>query len=213
MTGRHQEASNPPAPPFAKGGQGGLLFAWEAAPRSAAARWTRRLLAAAVSGFLFLLPLFGWLAAEPTPYRDPGGLFTFTPPDGWPADDSGHMGPGLVAKGPADAAGVESLIHLTHEGAGKVPLDVRWQTLLGQMRFDFERLRYLSLEEHEEATPPYMQALYSYRRGEQEIVSLSRMVLAGGRFYHLTAVASADSFTGLHPTFLAAFDTLRIEKP
>jgi hypothetical protein len=35
---------------------------------------------------LFLLPLLGWLAAEPTPYRDPQGAFTFTPPDGWVAD-------------------------------------------------------------------------------------------------------------------------------
>ena len=192
--------------------QGGLWFDGSE-PGSRTGRWVKRLLATLVCLGLFLLPLFGWLAAEPTPYRDPAGLFTFTPPDGWPADDSGHMGPGLVAKGPADTAGIEPLIHLTHEGAGKVPLDVRWQTLLGQMRFDFERLRYLSLEEHEEATPPYMQALYSYRRGEQEIVSLSRLVLAGGRFYHLTAVASADSFTELHPTFLAAFDTLRIGKP
>jgi hypothetical protein len=193
--------------------QGGLLFAWQAAPRSAAARWTRRLLAAAVFGFLFLLPLFGWLAAEPTPYRDPGGLFAFTPPEGWATDDSGHMGPGLVAQGPADAAGVTPLIHLTHEAAGIVTLDVRWQTLLGQMRFDFERLRYLSLEEHEEAKPPYMQALYSYGRADQEFVALSRLVLSGGRFYHLTAVAPAEAFTPLHPVFLAAFDTLRIGKP
>jgi hypothetical protein len=189
-----------------------MLFTWETPPRSAAARWTRRLLSAAVFGFLFLLPLFGWLAAEPTPYRDPAGLFAFTPPEGWSTDDSGHMGPGLVAKGPADASGTEPLIHLTHEAAGIVTIDVRWATLLGQMRFDFERLRYLSLEEHEEARPPYMQALYSYARGEQEFVSLSRLVLAGGRFYHLTAVAPAEAFTALHPTFLAAFDTLRIEK-
>jgi hypothetical protein len=193
-------------------GQGGLLFAWEGAPRSTAVRWSRRLLAAAVCLGLFLLPFFGWLAAEPTPYRDPGGLFAFSPPEGWSTDDSGHMGPGLVATGPADAAGAEPLIHLTHEAAGIVTLDVRWQTLLGQMRFDFERLRYLSLEEHEEAKPPYMQALYSYNRGSQELVSLSRLVLSGGRFYHLTAVATADSFEALHPTFLAAFDTLKIGK-
>ena len=185
-------------------------FAPEGPPRSATSRWTRRLLATLLCGGLFLLPLFGWLAAEPTPYRDPAGFFAFTPPDGWTTDDSGHMGPGLVAKGPADAAGAEPLIHLTHEAAGIVTLEVRWQTLLGQMRFDFERLRYLSLEEHEEAKPPYAQALYSYWRGEQELVSLSRLVLAGGRFYHLTAVAPAEVFTSLHPTFLAAFDTLRI---
>jgi hypothetical protein len=78
------------------------------------------------------------------------------------------------------------------------------------MRFDLERVRYLSLEEHEEAAPPYMQALYSFRRGEQEFVALSRLVLSGGRFYHVTAVAPAEVFTSLHPTFLASFDTLRI---
>ena len=101
--------------------------------QSALGRWSKRLLAALVCGGLFLLPFFGWLAAEPTPYSDPAGHFTITPPDGWSTDDSGHMGPGLVAKGPADAAGAEPLIHLTHEAAGIVTLEVRWQTLLGQI--------------------------------------------------------------------------------
>jgi hypothetical protein len=177
---------------------------------SGATRWLRRLSAAALCLGLFLLPLFGWIAAEPTPYRDPGGLFAFTPPDGWSVDDSGHMGPGLVAKGPADAAGDEPLIHLTHEPAGKVPLDVRWQTLLGQMRFDYDRMRYLSLEEHEEAKPPYMQALYSYTSGGKEMVALTRVVLAQDRFFQITAVAAADDFEGLHQTFLAALETLRV---
>jgi hypothetical protein len=173
----------------------------------------KRFCTALVLGGLFLLPFFGWLAAEPTPYRDPQGLFAVTPPDGWATDDSGHMGPGLIAKGPADPDGEEPpLIHLTHEAAGIVTLDVRWQTLLGQMRFDQERLRYLSIEEHEEATPPYSQALYSYQRAGKEYVALTRLVLAGGRFYELTAVAPEAHFAGLHPTFLAAFDTLRVEK-
>ena len=190
--------------------QGGVLFSAAGQGSGPLGRWLRRLLAAALSVGLFLLPLFGWLAAEPTPYRDPGGLFSFTPPEGWATDDSGHMGPGLVAKGPAGAGGAEPLIHLTHEPAGIVTLDVRWATLLGQMRFDLERLRYLSLEEHEDAKPPYAQALYSYWRGEQEFVSLSRLVLANERFYHLTAVAPAEVFTSLHPVFLACFDTFRV---
>ncbi|HEY5999850.1 MAG TPA: hypothetical protein VI078_11215 [bacterium] len=189
--------------------QAEFRFASDAPETSAAGRWLKRLLAAAVCLGLFLLPLFGWIAAEPTPYRDPAGVFAFTPPDGWSVDDSGHMGPGLVAKGPASASGAEPLIHLTHEPAGRVPLDVRWQTLLGQMRFDFERLRYLSLEEHEEAKPPYMQGLYSYTSGDKEMVALTRVVLAEGRFFQLTGVATADDFEGLHQTFLAAFDTLR----
>lgn len=187
----------------------GLLFAAEGQPQSAAVRWSKRLLAALVSVGLFLLPLFGWLAAEPTPYRDPAGHFSLTPPDGWSTDDSGHMGPGLVAKGPADASGVEPLIHLTHEPAGIVTLDVRWQTLLGQMRFDQERLKYLSIEEHPEATPPYAQALYAYQRGPQQFVALTRLVLADGRFFQITGAASEAVFPDLHPAFLAAFDSLR----
>jgi len=169
----------------------------------------RRLAAALLGGGLFLLPFFGWLAAEPTPYREPQGLFTISLPEGWSADDSGHMGPGLVAKGTPAADGVVPLIHLTHEAAGIVTLELRWQTLLGQMRYDYERLRYLSLEEHEGATPPYAQALYSYRRGDQDLVALTRLVLAGGRFFQMTAVASADVFAELHPAFLAAFDSFR----
>ena len=78
------------------------------------------------------------------------------------------MGPGLVAKGPAGAAGNEPLIHLTHEPAGIVTLEVRWQTLLGQMRFDNERMRFITTPvEHPEASPPYAQSMYLYRRGTQ----------------------------------------------
>ena len=146
-------------------------------------------------------------AAETVPYREPQGAFSFTPPPGWLTDDSGHMGPGLVAKGPA-VEGSEPLINLTHEKAGIVTLDVRWTTLLGQMRFDYEKLRYLSLEDHEEATPPWSQALYSYQRGEQAFVSLTRLVLANGRFYLMTAVAPDAAFAELHPAFLASFDSL-----
>jgi hypothetical protein len=169
----------------------------------------KRVAAALLGGGLFLLPFFGWLAAEPTPWVDPGGVFSFTPPDGWSTDDSGYMGPGLVARGPAEGAGAAPLIHLTHEAAGIVTLDVRWQTLLGQMRFDYEALRYLSIEEHEGATPPYAQALYSYRRGPQEFVALTRLVRAEGRFFQITAVTPEAVFAGLHPVFLAAFDSFR----
>ena len=134
--------------------QGGLLFAGEVGPKSALGRWAKRLCSALVFGGLFLLPFFGWLAAEPTPYVDPAGLFTLTPPDGWSTDDSGHMGPGLVAKGPAGAAGSEPLIHLTHEPAGIVTHEVRWQTLLGQLRFDNERLRFITIADRQEERPP-----------------------------------------------------------
>lgn len=173
----------------------------------------KRLAAALLGGGLFLLPFFGWLAAEPTPYRDPQGLYSFTPPEAWSVDDSGHMGPGLVAKGPTDAGGEEPLIHLTHEAAGIVTLEVRWQTLLGQMRFDMERVKYISLEEHLAETPPYAQALYAYQRGPQQFVALTRLVLAGGRFYQVTATAPEAVFPPLHAVFLASFDTFRVGAP
>ncbi|MHB8834894.1 MAG: hypothetical protein ACYC9Y_04210 [Candidatus Methylomirabilia bacterium] len=187
----------------------GMLFAWEAPPQSALGRWTRRLSAALVFGGLFLLPFFGWLAAEPTPYSDPAGFFSFTPPEGWSTDDSGHMGPGLVAKGSADAAGAEPLIHLTHEGAGIVTLEVRWQTLLGQLRFDNERVRFLAIEEHPDANPPYAQSIYLFQRGDQGYQALTRLVLAKGRFYQMTFAGTEEEFERFYPALVAAFDSLR----
>jgi len=172
-------------------------------------RGLTRFLTALVCGGLFLLPFFGWLAAEPTPYADPAGLFTFTPPDGWSADDSGHMGPGLVAKGPADAAGTEPLIHLTHEPAGIVTLEVRWQTLLGQLRFDSERVRFLAIAEHPDADPPYAQSVYLFQRGGQSYQALIRLVLAKGRFYQMTFAGTEEEFELLYPTLIASFDSLR----
>jgi hypothetical protein len=173
-------------------------------------RWTKRLLATLAGVGLFLLPLFGWLAAEPTPYRDPDGLFSITPPDGWSTDDSGHMGPGLVAKGPPDASGAEPLIHLTHEPAGKMTLEVRWQTLVGQMRFDNERMRFMTLEEHPEADPPYAQTMYLFHRGGQGYHALTGLVLAGGRFYQITATVPESDFDLLYPALVASFDSLRV---
>jgi len=189
--------------------QGGMLFAWETTPRSALGRWSRRLFCALSVGGLFLLPFFGWLAAEPTPYVDPAGLFTFTPPDGWSADDSGHMGPGLVAKGPANASGAEPLIHLMHEAAGIVTLEVRWQTLLGQLRFDSERVRFLAIAEHPDAVPPYAQAVYLFQRGGQGYQALIRLVLAKGRFYQMTFAGTEEDFEALYPALTASFDSLR----
>jgi len=192
---------------------GGMLFAWEEAPQSALGRWTRRLFSALVFGGLFLLPFFGWLAAEPSPYHEPGGRFTITLPEGWSTDDSGHMGPGLVAKGPAGAAGVEPLIHLTHEPAGIVTHEVRWQTLLGQMRFDYERLKFLAIKEEPDADPVSGQTVYVYRRGNQSYQAVTRLVLARGRFYQMTATAPEVEFYDLYPALIAAFDSLQIGNP
>jgi len=187
-----------------------MLFAWEDQPKSACGRWAKRLLSVLIFSGFFLLPFFGWLAAEPTPYNDPAGLYRFTPPDGWLTDDSGHMGPGLVAKGPAGAAGVEPLIHLTHEPAGIVTHEVRWQTLLGQLRFDNERLKFLAINEQPNADPVFGQTVYVYQRGNQSYQVVTRLVLAKGRFYEMTAVAPESEFFDLYPAFVAAFDSLRI---
>jgi len=190
----------------------GMLFAWEATPKSALGRWSKRLFAALTFGGLFLLPFFGWLAAEATPYSDPAGYFTITPPDGWSTDNSEHMGPGLVAKGPADGAGNEPLIHLTHEAAGIVTLEVRWQTLLGQMRFDNERVRFLAIAEHPDEVPPYAQSVYLFQRGGKSYQALIRLVLARGRFYQMTFAGTEEDFELLYPTVVAAFDSLRSGK-
>jgi hypothetical protein len=186
-----------------------MLFAWEAAPKSALGRWSKRLLSALTFGGLFLLPFFGWLAAEPTPYADPAGHFSITPPEGWATDDSGHMGPGLVAKGPAGPAGVEPLIHLTHEPAGIVTHEVRWQTLLGQMRFDYERLKFLAIKEQPDADPVFGQTVYVYQRGNLSYQAVTRLVLAKGRFYEMTAAAPESEFFDLYPALIASFDSLR----
>lgn len=192
--------------------QGGLLFAGEGAPQSALGRWTKRLLVALTLVGLFLLPLFGWLAAEPAPYSDPAGYFSFEPPPGWTTDDSGHMGPGLVAKGPADASGSEPVLHLMHEAAGIVTLEVRWQTLLGQMRFENDRLKFLAIEEHPDAVPPYAQSVYVFRRGDQDYQALTRLVLAKNRFFQMTAAAPERDFDVLYPALVAAFDSLKTGK-
>jgi hypothetical protein len=186
-----------------------MLFAWESEPQSALGRWAKRAFSALVFGGLFLLPFFAYLAAEPTPYRDPAGQFSLTPPEGWATDDSGHMGAGLVAKGPADAAGAEPLLHLTYEPAGIVTLEVRWQTLLGQLRFDSERVKFLAIEEHPDATPPYAQAAYTYTRGDLKFRALTRLLLARGQFYQMTAAAPEAGFEALQPALVAAFDSLR----
>jgi hypothetical protein len=186
-----------------------MLFAWESEPRSALGRWSKRLCSALVFGSLFLLPLFAYLAAEPTPYRDPGGKFSITVPEGWVIDDSGHMGPGLVAKGPAGPAGVEPLIHLTHQPAGIVTHEVRWQTLLGQMRFDYERMKFLAVKEQPDADPVFGQAVYVYQRGSLSYQAVTRLVLAKGEFFELTAAAPESEFFDLYPGLLASFDSLR----
>ena len=91
-------------------------------------------------------------------------------------------------------------------------LEVRWQTLLGQLRFDNERVRFLAIAEHPEATPPYAQSVYLFQRGGQNFQALLRLVLAEGRFFQMTAAIHEDDFDLLYPSLVAAYDSLRTGK-
>jgi hypothetical protein len=158
---------------------------------------------------LFLLPFFSWLAAEPAPYRDPDGLFTIVPPNGWKNDDSGHMGKGVVMKGPAGESGIEPVVHLICEPAGIVTLDVMWHTRLGQIRYDLQRVKFISLEDHEDESPPYSQARYSYRDQDRTYLADIRLVMHDKRFFFMTAVAPEEEFETNFPAFKAVFDSFR----
>ena len=158
---------------------------------------------------LFLLPFFGFISAEPVPYRDPGGIFSVNVPEGWSTDDSGHMGPGVVMKGPAGEAGVDPVMHLLHEKAGIVTLDVQWPAYLGRIRYEREKVKFVKLEDFDEAKPPFSQARYSFVEGGRSYGAFSRMFLSGGRFYLITATAPEEDFDTFLPLFRSTFDSFR----
>ncbi len=158
---------------------------------------------------LFLLPLFGWISAEPAHYQDAEGLFSVLLPDGWQADDSGYMGQGVVLKGPAGTSGAQPVVHLLHEEKGVVTLDERWYAHLGRLRYDLTRVNILSMENREESDPPHFQATYTWREGEEGRKALSRITLFGDRLFLVTASAPEEEFEALLPLFLAVQDSLR----
>jgi hypothetical protein len=168
-----------------------------------------KILFRAALAVLFLLPFFGWLGAEPVPFKDPEGFFTVTPPDGWKTDDSGYMGKGVVMKGPAGAAGVEPVVHMIHQPSGIVTLDVQWHTRLGQIRYDRERVKFMGLEDHEDLNPPYSQAKFSYVEAERTYISFMRLYKHEDRFFLFTAAAPEEEFEGLATAFLSVFDSFR----
>ena len=162
-----------------------------------------------VLAILFLLPFFGWISAEPVPFKDPEGFFSVTPPDGWKTDDSGYMGKGVVMKGPAGKAGIEPVVHMTHQPSGIVTLDVQWHTRLGQIRYDLERVRFQGLEDHEDHDPPYSQAKYSYVENDRTYLAMMRLYKHADRFFLFTAAAPEEEFDGLSAAFLFVFDSFR----
>jgi len=172
-------------------------------------RWIWKVLFGLALTALFLLPFFSWIGAEPVPYRDPGGIFSIDTPEGWKADDSGYMGKGVVMKGPAGPAGIEPVIHLLHEGAGIVTLDVLWHTHLGRLRYDLERVKFQSLKDFEEESPPFSQARYTYGDGDVNYKAITRALMHNERFFLLTAASPAGEFEGLLPLFTATFDSMR----
>jgi len=172
-------------------------------------RWFWKTLFGLALTALFLLPFFNWIGAEPVPYRDPEGAFSIDTPEGWKADDSGYMGKGVVMKGPAGPAGIEPVIHLLHEGAGIVTLDVLWHTHLGRLRYELDRVKFQSLDDFEEAEPPFSQARYTYGGGGVSYEVITRALMHDKRFYLLTATSPVGEFEGLLPLFRATFDSMR----
>jgi hypothetical protein len=172
-------------------------------------RAVKKIFFGTVLAALFLLPFFSWLAAEPVPYRHPDGLFSIVPPSGWKNDDSGHMGKGVVMKGPAGESGFEPVVHLVYEPAGIVTLDVMWHTRLGQIRYDLQRVKFLFLEDHEEESPPYYQARYSYRDRDRSYLADVRLVMHDKQFFFMTAAAPEEEFETYAPVFQAVFESFR----
>ena len=158
---------------------------------------------------LFLLPLFGWISAEPARYQDAEGFFSLLLPEGWQADDSAYMGQGVMMKGPPGPAGVQPAIHLLHEEKGIVTLDERWYAHLGRLRYDLTRVNILSMENREENEPPHYQAIYTWVEGEERRKALGRMTLFGDRLFLVTAGAPEAQFEELLPLFLSVQDSLR----
>ena len=161
---------------------------------------------------LVLLPFFSWISAGPLPYLSPEGLFEILPPEGWTSDDSGHMGPGIIMKGPAGESGTQPVFHLVYQPAGIVTLDVQWLTRLGQIRYDFQRVRFLSMKNYEEAVPPYSEALYTYLEKDLSYKAKARLVKEGDTFFFMTAVAAEEEFGEVEPLFSAILESFRTGK-
>jgi hypothetical protein len=70
----------------------------------------------------------------------------------------------------------------------------------------------MAIKEQPDAVPVFGQAVYVYQRGNLSYQAMTRLVLANGRFYQITAAAPESEFYDLYPAMLAAFDSLRVEK-
>jgi len=172
-------------------------------------RLALKALSGVVLGFLFLLPFFGWIAADPAPYHDPGGNFSVLMPEGWTADDSGHAGRGVVMKGPAGPGGSQPALQLTYEPAGIVSLDEMWYAHLGRLRYDLSRVNIVTMENREEDSPPHYQAVYTWQEGDVTRKALSRMTFFDDRFYLMTASSVEGDFDALRPLFENVLGSLK----
>jgi hypothetical protein len=172
----------------------------------------KKLIVIGGAAFVFVLPFFGHLAAEPVSFHDEKTGFSILVPDGWKTDDSGHMGEGVILKGSSGTAGLEPAVVLTHELTGIVTLDVMWHTRLGQIRYDLTWVQFRSLEDHEASDPPHYQATYSYRDGDISFLALIRMVHHGDRFFQMSAAAPEGEFEALRPLFISTFDSLKFDQ-
>ena len=78
---------------------------------------------------------------------------------------------------------------------------------------DVPPMRFLAIEEHPDAAPPYAQSVYLFQRGARSYQAVIRLVLAKGRFYQMTFAGTEEDFELLYPSVVASFDSLRIGKP
>ena len=140
---------------------------------------------------------------------NPEGLFEIMPAEGWTSDDSGYMGPGIIMKGAAGESGIQPVFHLLYQPAGIVTLDVQWLTRLGQIRYDYGRVKFLSMKNYEEAAPPYSEALYTYVENERSYKAIVRLVKDGETFFFMTAVAVEEEFGEVQPLFSSMFESFR----
>jgi len=165
----------------------------------------------AVLTALFLMPFFSWISAEPVRYQDTEGLFTIRIPEGWTAEESNFMGKGVIMKQADREDGQGPLFHLVNEAAGVVTLDVYWHTHLGRLRYDLEKVKFQGLEDHEDQSPPYYDARYSFSEGEIRKRAIVRLVMIDQRFYLMTGAALEEEFEELEPLFLKTFRSLQVK--
>jgi hypothetical protein len=167
----------------------------------------------AVLTALFLMPFFSWISAEVMRYQDPDGLYTLGIPEGWKAEESTFLGKGVVMEPAGEGEESGPMFQLLHEAAGVVAIDVYWHTHLGRLRYDLSKVQFQGLEDHEDQSPPWYQARYSFHEGDTVRKAVVRLVMIDKRFYLMTGTAPGETFEEFDSLFTKAFESLTVEGP